>query len=134
MRIKIRTMIIISTVFLFIVMMSCRNINLDKIDRVKISQKYYDSEKSESVLNLIYDNSPDEISELIEKLKHAKTISVNKTIKEFLGEGEFYIEIYFKNELLSKYNVFNSKNAYDELSKKYVEVELIDLIPNKIGF
>ena len=93
---------------------SCRSAAAEKISRMKINQTYYDSFYDEMFSVDIYDDSVRENTSFVDKVLNARTI-INPMVKEALKNGEFLIEFFEDDDLVLKYKVTNSINAFDML-------------------
>ena len=94
---------------------SCRSAAAEKISRMKINQTYYDSFYDEMFSVDIYDDSVRENTSFVDKVLNARTI-INPMVKEALKNGEFIIEFFEDDDLVLKYKVTNSINAFDMLN------------------
>ncbi|MBP5437135.1 MAG: hypothetical protein J6Y30_04050 [Treponema sp.] len=108
--------------------------NADKISRIKINQTYYDSFYNERFSVDIYDDSVKENVAFVNKVLNARTIT-DPMIKEALLNGEFIIEFFENKDLVLKYNVSNSFNAFDMLGNynhRCKKLKIAEQIPGMI--
>ena len=119
-------------IFACFLMIPCSGGEKKKVDHVVITQDYYDSFYEKRMSVEIYNGSTEGIESFVRKVESAKTISVLFAIKEALIEGRFLVEFYQNDNMILKYDVFNTQNAFDELRNKYKKLMVIDDIPNKL--
>lgn len=123
-----------TVVFLFCscLFLACETTALEKCDNVKITQTYFDGFYGERVSAVIFEVSKDAAGDLVAAVAHSKTICTGQCVKEALNDGEFSIVFFKNNAVVLDFTVFNSQNAFDELTGEFKKIRAIDMIPNKI--